>query len=91
MENTAKALAIQNKWLFSEIESDEMILKFMNNDDSGFRRLFEYAKRESMDQKATYLIVIKNIEQLLESESESNGLYSGVVQQSRQWLFEQLD
>jgi len=40
MENTAKALAIQNKWLFSEIDSDEMILKFMNNDDIGFKRVF---------------------------------------------------
>jgi ATP-dependent 26S proteasome regulatory subunit len=80
MENTAKALAIQNKWLFTEIESDELILKFMNNDDSSFRRLFQYAKKESMDQKATYLIVIKNIEQLLESQSENNGMYSNIVE-----------
>jgi hypothetical protein len=29
MEDTAKAIAVENKWLFYEIDSSEIILKFM--------------------------------------------------------------
>jgi hypothetical protein len=29
MEETAKAIAVENKWLFYEIDASEIILKFM--------------------------------------------------------------
>ena len=29
MEDTAKAIAVENKWLFFEIDASEIMLKFM--------------------------------------------------------------
>jgi hypothetical protein len=29
MEETAKAIAVENKWLFYEIDASEIVLKFM--------------------------------------------------------------
>ncbi len=71
MEDTAKAIAIENKWLFTEIDVQDILIKFLYTDEQGnsqdktFTQLFQYAKKESMDQKVTYMIVIKGIDQLL--------------------------
>jgi len=33
MEETAKAIAVENKWLFFEIDASEIMLKFMQGFD----------------------------------------------------------
>ena len=72
MESTAKAVAIENNWLFTELDSQEILLSFLNGGESDIgegegnvRKLFGYARRESGEQKSTYMILIKNVERIL--------------------------
>ncbi len=44
--------------------------------------LFKFAKKESSDQKLSYMIVIKNIERIVEDKDN---------EKAREWLFSQLD
>ena len=71
MESTAKAISIENNWLFTEIDSQEIIMNYMDCDnniqgeENNIQNLFRFAKKESSDQKSTYMIVLKNFEKIL--------------------------
>ncbi len=85
MESTAKAVAIENNWLFTEIDAQEILLSFLENDsDSNVRNIFKYARKESAEQKSTYMILVKNVEKVLCS-GESR------LSESKEWFFQQLE
>lgn len=66
MESCAKAIAIENNWLFTEIDSQEIMLN-LDDPDNNLKDIFKFAKKESVEQKSTYMLLVKNIEQLMNS------------------------
>lgn len=71
MESTAKAVAIENNWLFTEVDSQEILMNYMGDGEedpeNNIQNLFRFARKESSDQKTTYMIVIKSLEKLLQN------------------------
>ena len=53
MESTAKAVAIENNWLFTEVDSQEILMNYMGDGEedpeNNIQNLFRFARKESSD------------------------------------------
>jgi len=93
MEDTAKAISVENKWLFFEVDASDIMLKFMNGkndkDSVPVEKIFQQAAMESSDQRSPYIVLIKNAEIIMSDSNTKDG--QQIIDKMRAWMIAELD